>query len=85
MITNRLLKTYWFESPAFPVPGFGVTAFSREDAFQLLRDSGYPVSLHDPAVRVTEGIRVADLDQHHIVPNIGPIVFRGVWFPRANL
>jgi len=85
MITNPLLKAYWIEAPAIPHLGLGVTAFSRDDAFQILSASGYTLSPDDPTVRVTEGIQIADLDQYHIIPNMGPIIFRGVWFPRANL
>lgn len=85
MIKNPLLKTYWIESPAIRSLGLGVTAFSRDDAFQLLSASGYTLSADDLSLRVTEGIQVADLDQNHIIPNMGPIVFRGVWYPRANL
>jgi hypothetical protein len=84
VITNPLLKTYWIESPALRSLGLGVTAFSRDDAFQLLNASGYTLSADDPSLRVTEGIAVADLDQNHIVPNMGPIVLRGVWYPCAN-
>jgi hypothetical protein len=63
-----------------------VTAFSREDAFQLLRDGDCPLSPYDPAVRVTEDIKFADLDQDHVVPNMmGPMLFRGIWYPLANL
>jgi len=85
VITNPLLKTYWIESPSIRGLGCGVTAFSRDDAFQLLSASGYTLSPEDPAIRITEGIQIADLDQNHVVPNMGPLVFRGVWFPRANL
>ena len=85
MITNPLLKTYWIESPEIHFLGLGVTAFSRDDAFQLLSASGYSLRSDDPSTRVTEGIQVADLDQNHVIPNMGPIVFRGAWFPRANL
>jgi hypothetical protein len=83
MIKNALLKTFWIEPLGSKVAGFGVTAFSCEDAFQLLNASGHSFSIDDPQVRVTEGIRVEDLD--HVVPNMGPVVFRGVWYPCANL
>lgn len=82
---NPLLKTYWIESPRSNIPGFGVTAFSREDAFQLLDACGHSLSIDDPQISVTEGIRIEDLDQEHIVPNIGSLVFRGVWYPCDNL
>jgi hypothetical protein len=85
MIRNPLHKTYWIVSLAERHRGFGVTAFSREDAFALLHARGYALSPDDPAVQVTEDVQVADLDQNHIVPNMGPMVFRGVWYPLANL
>lgn len=85
MIKNPLLKTFWIEAPGSNVAGFGVTAFSCEDAFELLHACGHSFSPDDSQVRVTEGIRVEDLDQQHIMPNIGPLILRGVWYPCANL
>lgn len=85
MIKNPLLKTYWIECPSIHPLGFGVTAFSRDDAFQLLGASGYILPPDESAIRVTEDIQMADLDQNHVAPNMGPIIFRGVWFPSANL
>jgi hypothetical protein len=64
---------------------FGVTAYSVEDAFELLKVAGHMLSRDDPNFRITEGIQVEDLDQMHIVPNMGPMVFRGVWYPLNNL
>jgi len=32
-------------------------------------------------VRSTEGITVAELDQPHVVRNMGPIAVRGMWYP----
>lgn len=31
-----------------------------------------------------EGITHAQLDQNHVVPSIGPIVVRDVWFPNQS-
>ena len=59
MITNPLLKTYWIESPAIHSLGFGVTAFSRDDAFQLLSASGYALRSDDPSIRVATSAHVA--------------------------
>ena len=85
MEPNRLLSTYWIKASKVAAHGFGVTAFSRVDAFQLLHAVGYFVSPDDTDVQVIEGIRITDLDQNHVVPNMGPIVVRGVWFPCRNL
>jgi hypothetical protein len=50
----------------------------------LLRGLGYP----RPGEEITDvvtGVACAALDQNHVVPNAGPIVVRGVWFPMHNL
>jgi hypothetical protein len=31
--------------------------------------------------QVIEGITVAELDPRHVVPNMGPIAVRGMWYP----
>jgi len=85
VIKNPRLETYWITSPSIAWHAFGVTAFSRDDAFWLLEEAGYSLSAEDPNVRVIEGISLSDLDQNHVVPNAGPLLFRGVWYPQANL
>ena len=76
------LTAFWIESPDLAPPfGYGVTAFSRSDAFELIRSYGLRLPADVSQLRVTEGVRVSDLDADHVVPNIGPIVVRGVWFP----
>jgi hypothetical protein len=37
--------------------------------------------LHNEVLEVVEDVDVRDLDQGHVVPNIGPVNFRGVWYP----
>ena len=79
---NSILTVYWIESPDVASPfGFGVTAFSVEDAFRLLRKAGINVPQDVSKYRVKENIKFADIDPHHIGPNMGPIVVRGVWYP----
>jgi hypothetical protein len=85
VIKNPLLKSFWIESRRDRPRVFGVTAYSVEDAFELLNVAGHVLSRDDPNSRITEGIQFADLDQMHIVPNMGPIVLRGVWYPLNNL
>ena len=34
---------------------------------------------------VIEDVDVRDLDQNHVVPNMDPPNFHGVWFPRFNV
>lgn len=76
-----MLKAFWFHtSKGF---GYGVTAFSKEDAGHLLRSLGYPRD-EEAVTDVVEGITHAQLDQNHVVPNAGPIVARGVWYPNHS-
>ncbi len=64
--------------------GMGVTAFSLEDAFSLLDERAYGFHRSGPVV-VREGVTVADLDPLNIVSHMGPIVFRGIWYPCWNV
>jgi hypothetical protein len=37
------------------------------------------------SLRITEGIRHADLDENHVCANMGPMIVRGMWFPFLRL
>jgi hypothetical protein len=74
------LRRFWF-----PIPGhlgIGVTAASRAEAEVLASNAA--AELHWPfvAAGVIEDVDVRDLDQGHVVPNMAPPNWRGVWFPR---
>lgn len=78
------LIAYWIVSPLPHAPlAFGVTARSPADAFDIIRAFDYGRFLPDDlsTLRVTENVAIADLDQRHVVPNMGPIVTRGMSFP----
>lgn len=77
-----MLRRYWFETDRGL--GYGVTAVSVDDARDLLAKYGYP----SPDVRITgimEDVAMDALDANHVLPNAGPLIVRGVWFPRHNL
>jgi hypothetical protein len=78
------LIAFWIRSPFPHAPlGFGVTARSLDDAMAIIRALDYGRFLPDDlaGVRVIEGVTVAALDQPHVVPNMGPIVIRRMWYP----
>lgn len=77
-----LLTAFWVKAPALPTLGAGVTAYSRADAFTLLDAAGYTISPDEAAVQ--EAVTVSDLEPNHVVPNMGVIVRRGVWYPNLN-
>jgi hypothetical protein len=91
-MTEGALRRYWIE-PAWPKPegtvagllepfGFGVTAFSLDDALGLLRREFFePMGSPLPPVRgVIEDVDVSTLDDH-VRPNMHPPNWRGVWYP----
>ena len=79
---NRTMQSYWVAFERLPHPtvlnlGAGVTARSDEDARQIAT-SAFPEA---KIVSVTVVDDAASLNQGHVVPNMGSILVRGVWFP----
>lgn len=71
-----MLAPYWIDCD--DAPGVGITAQSETDALVLLekafgsrRHPGRVIRVHD----------VTELDQNHVVPNMGNWLRRGVWYP----
>lgn len=85
-MTDSPLIPYWIVPPNKRGPlGFGVTAYSLNDAFQIIRTAGYELPADKNTILVREGITVSDLDQPHVVKNMGPIVVRGMWYPFVKI
>ena len=87
------LHRYWFvvdQTLPYGPSGFGVTAWTEDDARLLLRAAiadgrcgwhrGQSAELD--SVRVIEDIDIGLLDPRHIIPNMGIVVDRGLWWPR---
>lgn len=76
---NPALRRFWFARPVGF--GYGVTAFSAEDAERLLARAGLPRDW----VGVVADVDVSALDAGHVLPNVGGVTFRGVWYPALNV
>ncbi len=83
MGTAAQLHSYWitFAEGLQTPSSVGVTAWSLEDACHLLNAYGYYPA--EP-IGVREDVTVGDLDQKLVVPNIGPMAARGIWYPAVN-
>ena len=82
------LTAYWITSPFRHAPiGFGITAWTFQDAWNIIHMLGYGEYLPEDMtkVHVIEGIKVAELDPNHVVPNMGPINLRGMWYPKVAI
>jgi hypothetical protein len=80
-----MMQPYWivFEHTSKPTLfnlGYGVTANSEQDARQILAGA---VPDAPAIVTVTPIKDMRDLDQEHVVPNMGNWFRRGIWFPKG--
>jgi hypothetical protein len=77
-----MLHRFWF--PVAGHLGIGVTASNRGEATALATTVAETMSwVFDPA-EVVEDVDVRDLDQGHVIPNMGVVSWRGVWYPNLG-
>ena len=79
---KAVLTRFWLKLDAdtHSPPGYGVTAWTEEDAIAIVRDRVYrgdPV----PKPSITPAVDVGKLDPGHIRPNLGGSNWRGIWYP----
>ncbi len=80
---SRGIRRYWF--PVAGHLGIGVSAETREAASKLALGVAAEMGWQIEADEVVENVDIRDLDERHVVPNMGPPTVRGVWYPRRNL
>jgi hypothetical protein len=84
------VRLYWLQASSpearrFSPLGYGVSAKDDQDARQLLTHALSTLcaitnigELQSDAVE-----EMSDLDQEHVVPNMGNHLKRGIWFPKV--
>ena len=77
VLNDKNLRRFWFNTRRGA--GLGVTAYSLGDARAILEEQSLTSGVE--IIGVIEDVDVAQLDQGHVIPNMGPPNFRGVWFP----
>ena len=63
--------------------GYGVTAYDEADEQNLVERLVFRAATMPPVVATRSGVNVPHLDQGHVVPNMNPPNWRGVWFPKG--
>ena len=63
--------------------GCGVTAYDYDDAIALLQERVFTEEAMPNITDFTEDVNVSTLDANHILPNIGLVIDRGIWFPQG--
>ncbi len=81
-----MLKRYWFSFEQFDHPtslnlGVGVTAFSKEDATDFLKQKIFADEVLPTIAGCVENIDVSTLESNHVRPNMDDPARRGIWFP----
>ena len=80
---HRRLHRYWF--PMGLDFGIGVTAFSEAEGRSLANETRAKYGYKGVVGPVIIDVDVSTLDANHVLPDIGPPVIRGVWYPQLNL
>jgi hypothetical protein len=83
------LRKYWFKfdlsmkspHPLGTLMGCGVTSASKDEALELLRERVFRSQPMPSIEKCIEDVEMAELDTKHVLPNIGDISQRGIWFP----
>lgn len=77
------LLYFWIDHSDMHGPlGYGVTAFSEAEAFQLVERLGYQIYAADKIRRITT---VDEIPHRFVREHIGPIVVRGLWYPFTSM
>jgi len=82
-----MLHRYWIQftkvsQPSVLNTGCGVTAYSEEDARQLVSELVFPIYGERNITSIIGDVDLSTLDQGRVIPNMTSHFPRGVWFPR---
>ncbi len=81
-MSDSTLIPFWIEGPDPKGPvGYGVTAFSITDAFEIIERAGFRLPDDKSTLRVRANVKPADIEYSFVRQHMGPIVVRGLWCP----
>ena len=81
-VLHRFWLTVADDGNTSPV-GYGVTAFDEADALDILGRVVFAGRFLPNVLEVRADVDVRDLDRGHVVPNMNPPNWRGVWYPKG--
>jgi hypothetical protein len=81
-MSDSTLTAFWIDGPEpRGAIGYGVTAFSVTDAFEIVERAGYHLPDDKSTLCVRVDVKPADIGQDHVRRHMEPIVVRGLWYP----
>ena len=63
--------------------GSGVTAYDYDDAIALLKERVFTKETMPKITDFIQDVDVSTLDANHVLPNLGLVIERGIWFPQG--
>jgi len=89
------LRRFWFRFDLPPIGdkqphswlnlrlGCGVTGYNEADCRTIIEVEILGSDPWPPVIEITPDIDVSKLDAGHVLPNLEPPNWRGIWFPRG--
>jgi hypothetical protein len=79
------LRRFWirFDTGAGSPLGYGVTAWTEQDALDLVRAAAFNSDEALPNFTIQADVDISLLDAGHIRPNMESPNWRGIWYPRG--
>jgi hypothetical protein len=59
----------------------GVSGYTLDDAHRIVQEVVFGDEPMPEPIQVIENIKMSDLDQGHVVPNMLPMIWRGILYP----
>lgn len=85
-MSTSLLTSFWIDGPYRWGPlGYGVTAFSLEDAWQIIERAGYSLPEDKSTITYRTVRSVDDLSDDNVRKHAGPLIIRGIWYPFRHI
>jgi len=83
------IRKFWFEfseDSDAPLPlgvklGCGISAYNYDDALGIVKRLVFEGKSLPPLARKVKDVDISILDKNHVLPNMGDVLQRGVWFP----
>ena len=80
------LTSFWIKGPDRWGPlGYGVTAFTIEDAWEIIERAGYSLPEEKQNLKYRTVRSVDDLSDEYVRKKAGPMIFRGIWYPFTRI
>jgi hypothetical protein len=84
----KTLRRFWFKFERLPTPtainlGCGVSAYDYDDAISLLQERMFGPNGPPAIEQCTQDVEIQTLEKNHVLPNIGNLDARGIWFPQG--